>query len=260
MDTTVVAPDGTRLSTRSTGEGSPLVLVHGTTGSKDTWAFVVPHLEAHHSVTVYDRRGRGDSEDGADGYGLEAEIDDLVAVIDSIPFPPHLVAHSFGAVCALEAARRVDLASITLYEPPVHLRDAGDVVARTRAHLDAGEAGPALETFLPLAGSPVEEVEFLQSMPMVWDSFVAVAAATLDRELAALMGFEWDPTRYADVTAPALVLGGELTDAPVYASIDELCRALPQARVHTFPGQRHIAMAADPEGFATTVRSFTTSI
>ena len=257
MEPTIISPDGTRLATRTSGSGTPLLLVHGGTGSKDSWGFVAPQLEPHHTVHVYDRRGRGDSDSGSEGYGLAAEVDDLLAVIDACAAPPHLVAHSFGAACALEAvANGATLASLTVYEPPVHLERAGAELAETRKHLADGDASRALEVFLPMAGSPVEEVGFLQSMPDVWSSFVEVAAATLDRELVALLELDWDPARYAAFDRPVLVLSGELTQAPVYATPSELQAAFPQAEVHTFPGQHHVAMATDPAAFAAAILDF----
>lgn len=257
METRITSTDGTSLATRTSGTGAPVVLVHGTTASKDTWALVAPHLESRHTVHVYDRRGRGESDDGDDHYGLEAEVDDLRAIVSACEAPPHVVAHSFGAVCALEAAADgANIASLCVYEPPVHLGQERDVVARTSAHLVAGDPGRALETFLTMAGASDDELAFLRAMPAVWDAVVAVAAATLERELAALSSFRWDHTRYADVAVPALILAGELTDAPVYATVSELRSALPHAVTHTFPGQRHVAMSFDPEGFAAVLLRF----
>ena len=58
MSTQVVsvrAPDGVPLSVRVTGAGQPLVLVHGTTGSRESWALIEPLLAEHFTVWSYDR-------------------------------------------------------------------------------------------------------------------------------------------------------------------------------------------------------------
>lgn len=81
----MVSADGTTISARVTGDGSPLVLVHGTTGSKDSWAMVEEALARHHTVWAYDRRGRADSGDRPDDYSFEHEVADVVA--------PHRVRH-----------------------------------------------------------------------------------------------------------------------------------------------------------------------
>jgi alpha-beta hydrolase superfamily lysophospholipase len=102
VDREVTSADGTTLSARVSGRGSPLVLVHGTTGSKESWALVERGLAGSHTVWSYDRRGRGDSADDPARYALEREVDDLVAVLDDLGEPAHLLGHSFGG-CGLDA-------------------------------------------------------------------------------------------------------------------------------------------------------------
>lgn len=257
-DHTIVSADGTKLSASVTGSGPPLVLVHGITSCKETWAFVRPHLAEEHTVWAYDRRGRGESEAGDEGYGLEAEGEDVRAVLDAAGPGADLLAHSFGAVCALEAvAGGVNIASLTLYEPPVHAQSAADAMERALERLRAGDREGALAVFLPeVAGFSPAEVAMVQSIPPVWARFVDTVP-TLEREAGALMAYEWEPSRFRSVGAPTLLLAGELTDAPIYATREQLRDAFPHAEEHAFEGQRHIAYAADPEGFANTVLAFT---
>ena len=47
---------------------------------------------------------RGRSEDGPI-YAVEREIEDVVPVVDSVGELVHLLGTSYGAICALEAAR-----------------------------------------------------------------------------------------------------------------------------------------------------------
>ena len=258
---TITSTDGTKLSARVTGSGSPLVLVHGSTGSKGSWAFVEPRLAAHHSVWSYDRRGRGQSDAGGEGYSLQAEVDDVLAVLDAVGAPTHLVSHSFGSVCALEAAATgAEIASLTLYEPPVHARIAEAATDRALARLRTGELDAGLAMFLrEVVGLSTDELAMIQSIPEVWSRLLDTAP-TLERESDALNTFDWDPARYCSITAPTLVLAGECTDAPIYATPEELRGAIPHAEAHVLAGQRHIAFAADPEGTADTVLRFSTRV
>ena len=64
--TRVSSVDGTEIACWTTGDGPPLVLVHGATADHTRWAPVLPHLEPHFTVHAIDRRGRGASGDAAD--------------------------------------------------------------------------------------------------------------------------------------------------------------------------------------------------
>ena len=76
---------------------------------------------AEQRFTVYalDRRGRGGSED-AQPYTIEREFDDVAATVNAIGEPVNVLGHSYGALCALEAALRTDhIRKLVLYEPPI---------------------------------------------------------------------------------------------------------------------------------------------
>lgn len=253
----VFSADGTKLSARVTGNGTPLVLVHGTGDSKDTWGAVELLLAEHHTVWSYDRRGRGQSGDGA-GYSLQRDIEDVQAVLAAAGPTPHLLGHSFGGVCALEAARlRQPLCSLVLFEPPVHAGRAKDAADRSAARLAAGDPEGALEIFLAdLAGMPAEEREAFRSEPSAWRPFVEMAS-TVCREIQALANHPWDPSRFASVTVPTLQLSAELTEGAVYPTHDDIREALPQAVHTTIPGQGHMAFVDDPKGFAELTVDFT---
>src|SRR3712207_2617173 len=99
---TVTSVDGTPIAYWSSGEGSPLVLVHGTAADHARWRPVLPAFEERFTVYAIDRRGRGGSGD-SDDYAIEREFGDVAAVVDSLGEPVTLLGHSYGALCALEA-------------------------------------------------------------------------------------------------------------------------------------------------------------
>lgn len=245
---TPVSTDGTKLGVRHRGSGAPLVLVHGTTGGIDTFALVEDQLAQHHTVWVYDRRGRGSSDD-TEPYSLDREIDDLHVVLDAAGPGTHLVGHSFGAVCALAAAStRTDLRSLVLYEPPLHLDRADPAVLRAAFdRVDAGDFEGGLVAFCSVAGITAQEVAAMRTIPSVW-------AAMLDgvrrapRELAALASTGWEP-----VATATLLLCGETTEAPVYLAPHEL----PTAETAVLAGQGHLAFGFDPTAFVEAVLDHT---
>jgi pimeloyl-ACP methyl ester carboxylesterase len=63
---TVFSKDGTTIAYWQSGEGPPLVLVHGTTADHGRWTPVMPAFERRFTVCAIDRRGRGGSGDPDD--------------------------------------------------------------------------------------------------------------------------------------------------------------------------------------------------
>ena len=83
---------------------------------------------------------------------------------------------------------------------------------------------------------------------------MAQATATLPREFAILRAWQ-DPPGPLDVRA--LLVVGELTDAPVYLNaVPRLRHLLPRLEVTRLPGQRHIGHAFAAEEFARLVDGF----
>ena len=105
--TRVVSGDGTQIAYWSSGEGPPLVVVHGTPADHTRWRPLLPYLEPYASVHAMDRRGRGASGDGPD-YELVREYEDVAAVVDAVAAasgtPVDLYAHSHGGIVAFGAA------------------------------------------------------------------------------------------------------------------------------------------------------------
>lgn len=260
---TVTSPDGTPIAYERTGAGPPLVLVHGTTADHTRWAPVLPALEARFAVYAIDRRGRGDSGDAA-AYALDREAEDVAAVVESIDDPVVLLGHSYGALCALEAARLTDgLRGLVLYEPPIpiggHQAASADDLAAMRAHLDAGEDEAALVVFFTeVADVPPAQLDVLRSAPN-WPARVA-AAHTAYREARAADAYAFDPARFDGMTTPTLLLAGGESPTWFREAIDALEAALPDSRVAVLEGQEHVAMNTAPERFVEAVLAFVESV
>jgi pimeloyl-ACP methyl ester carboxylesterase len=258
-ETTINSTDGTKLAARYSGHGSPVVLVHGANGDLDTFALIEGLLAERHSVWVYSRRGRGGSGDGPD-YSLQNEVDDVLAVLAAAGDRAHLVGHSGGAAyCLLAAKQSPSLRSLVLYEPPLRLDrfDTG-VIDDAQAALDAGNPDRALELVFPLVGAVDQEVQILRSLEPVWQSLQA-GVQLVPRETR-LTPLERDRLMAFDPpNVPTLYLYGEETDAPTFATPDEVPELLPNAQLHGLPGQRHLAFAFDPTAFAQAILTFTTA-
>jgi pimeloyl-ACP methyl ester carboxylesterase len=252
----VVSDDGTPIAVWRSGDGAPLVLVHGAAADHSRWAPVVPRLAERFTVLAVDRRGRGGSGD-ADDYALEREFEDVAAVVDWAGDAVNVLGHSHGGVCALEAALRTDrVRRLVLYEPPLgFLATPADVVDRLEALLDAGERDELLAYFMrEVAGLSPEQVEMLRSLP-AWEKRLA-AAPTIPREERANREYAFEPERFRGLQIPTLFLGGG--DSPDWSRTagEALRAALPNCRVVVMPGQGHAAMDTGTDLFTAEVLRF----
>lgn len=256
---TITSADGTPIAYERTGSGPPLVLVHGTTADHTRWEPLRSAFEEHGTVYAIDRRGRGESGDATE-YALEREVEDVVAVVESIDEPVNLLGHSYGALCSLEAALRTDdLRRLVLYEPPLpvsdHYPDTEDVLAEMTALVDDGEDEQALVRFFHgIVGSSPTELDAYRSAPD-WPARVD-AVHTVIREERASKGYEFDAVRFDGLTTPTLLLSGSESHPFLKDSTDVLDDALPNSRIAVFDGQGHAAMNTAPDLFVDEVLAF----
>jgi pimeloyl-ACP methyl ester carboxylesterase len=252
----VISSDGTRIAAWRSGEGPPLVLVHGTAADHTRWASVLPWLEERFTVWAVDRRGRGQSGD-ADGYGIEREYEDVAAVVESARDRAAVLGHSYGGICALESARLTDrVGKLILYEPPLgFLESPPDVVRHLQVLLEADERDELVGYFMrEVAGLPADQVELLRSLP-AWEARLAVAH-TIPREERASSQYAFDPDRFRELEVPTLFLLGGDSPRAFRAAGEAAQKALPNCRVAVMPGHGHAAMDTGTDLFLTEVSRF----
>jgi pimeloyl-ACP methyl ester carboxylesterase len=254
-----LSSDGTAIAYESGGSGPSLVLVHGALSDRrHAFGAVRPLLEPQVTVYALDRRGHGDSEDAPE-YAPGCEYEDIAAVVAAVPGPVALVGHSFGALCALEAARAgAEISGLVLYEgvprdgrtiSPDGLAERVDELVRARqpeAALDAVLAGVEHHGPAQLARD---------HRAASWSDAVA-GVPVLERELQVENEYRFVPERYAGVTAPTLVLAGAESAPSVRDDADAVAAGLPDARLVLLAGQRHGCLHRAPELFVDTVLDF----
>ncbi len=125
------AVDGVGIEYQVTGQGRPVVLLHGFPDSGRVWRHQVPALaDAGFQVIVPDLRGYGRSGKPAEvtAYSLPVLAKDVLAVLADLKIAKaHLVGHDWGATLAwalaARAPRRVDhLVVLSVGHPATFLR------------------------------------------------------------------------------------------------------------------------------------------
>ena len=98
---------GTRIRYLVSGNGPPLVLVHGLGGSATNWCELAPLLAPRNRLVIPDLPGHAGSEPLPAVSGLQSFADCVVDVMeheDAVPAP--VVGHSLGGLVALRLALR----------------------------------------------------------------------------------------------------------------------------------------------------------
>ncbi|MER6063173.1 alpha/beta hydrolase [Streptomyces sp. NPDC001792] len=229
--------DGVRLAYRETGEGRPLILMHGMTGDATLWLLngqAETIATAGHRVIMPDFRGHGSSEKPHDAafYPPDVLAGDGLALVEHLGLSEYdLGGYSLGA--------RIVVRMLVRGAAPGRAVVAGQGLRQVLG--SGGGAGASLRplltgwgTFEP--GSPEERSE-------QWLRSGGAAPVALLHVLDSLVGTPAE--QLGRITVPTLVaVGGD--DSGAASSAGHLVTALPQATGTVVPGD-HWTAAGAPE-------------
>ncbi|MGI8576423.1 MAG: alpha/beta fold hydrolase [Nocardioidaceae bacterium] len=236
----ITSADGTTISYDRVGNGSPVILVLGAFNDRAVGAPLAAHLSAALTVVNYDRRGRGASTDTLP-YTVDREIDDLEALIGTAGGSASVFGYSSGAVLAMRAAARgLPFTKLALYDPPFQIQGTSpDYWTEMARQIDdlvsASHRGDAVELYQTKGvGIPPAVVAQLRQAPF-WPALETIAH-TLAYESLILA---CPPKLVGSVNTPTLVIHGEASPEPIRAAARKVADGLPNAQLHTLPGQTH---------------------
>lgn len=245
-----LAVNGVSYHVERQGCGPAVLLLHGFTGSADTWA---PHLDALEALTTLriDFLGHGASDAPSDPrrYGTEACIDDVLALLDRLDIPRFAVAgYSMGGRVAmrlaLRAPERVWALVLESTSPGIHKATERQARVRQDAMLAARIRKEGVRAFvdhwesIPLFSSqsllPEKTRQALRSQRLkntaegLANSLQGLGAGTQAPVLQFLRNLH----------LPVLLLAGEL-DARYCMLAEEMAAVLPRNRLLVVPGAGH---------------------
>jgi pimeloyl-ACP methyl ester carboxylesterase len=219
-------------------------------------------LKDTYTVTIYDRRGRGESGD-TEPYAAEREVEDLDALIDAAGGSVYLYGASSGGAIALETANThpQKVRKLMIYEMPVIVDDSRKPIEPAylrsiAADTAAGRNGAAVKKFMRSVGVPGL---FLLIMPLmmgkVWKKLTAIAP-TLNYDFAFVgpyqQGKPLPAGRWQDVKAAVLVGDGGKSPEWMRNGQAALARNL-RAEYRTLEGQTHFVK---PEPQSPVIKDF----
>ena len=250
------------------GNGPPLVLLHGFTGSSASWSRVGHELARHHRVIAIDLIGHGASSAPRDPsrYGFEHALDDLAEVIYRLgPARAAWLGYSMGGRLALGLAllhpNRVS--SLILESATPGIQDEGERLQRSDADEDLARRieDVGVEAFvsewegLPLWRSqralPVEVLQHQRDLRLR-NSVTGLANSLRGMGQGAQSSY-WD--RLGEIQAPVLLVAGSL-DRKYAGLAGQMGIKIPRATLAVIPEAGHAVHLERPRQFTDSVRDF----
>jgi len=251
----ITTSDGTTVSYDKYGSGPALVLVHGGFSDHVTnWQECKTMLADRFTVYAFARRGRGETS-ATEGHSVQDEAADIIALLRALGEPAFLLGHSYGAVCALEAAAVCPegVRKLVLYEPPGPEAWTAEQVARLESFAAREDWDGLVEAFMGILQVSPEEIAEIKATPF-WGVWTQDAKATLN-DLRALTKHDFDAERLRTLSIPVLLIIGSESPREIYLT-DTLNAVLQDKRITTLEGTAHEGMTMVPDQFVAKISEF----
>lgn len=248
--------DGREISYLHAGEGPPVLLLHGTFWSR-VWLPVVPRIAEDNEVFALDYPGFGRS--GGRLVLEEAAVPALASLVgraaDVLGLEEFAVAgHDIGGAVAQHAVvsdrervKKLALVNSVLYDSwpvPAVLRFRDLELARgITPEETVGARRKSMRKAVARQLSPSEEEEYLspwrtEDGTRSWTAMAAAADARYTSDLVGLL---------RELGLPTLLVWGEADEFQPVGYAERFGREMPNARLLTVAGARHIPMEDDPD-------------
>lgn len=240
-----------------TGEGTPLVLIHGVALDSRIWGDLPTWLGGKYRVLNYDLRGHGKSFAPETGYSYRDLVADLNELITALEMPKiSIVAHSLGGAVAIKFALRHPGKVDKLVLAAPHIVGYTDYqgwpnVYRTARQIDVDQAKISWETFRLFSrlkdGSPEKKLflDCLRDFPGTMWTDTQAGRYIVESDLKIV----------DKLAAPTLLLCGreDLDFLPVAKLINA---QLPQGSLFEIPDCGHMIHLEKPEIFKRELAAF----
>jgi pimeloyl-ACP methyl ester carboxylesterase len=258
-----VQASGIQIAYRRSGDGPPLVLLHGGVEDCRSWTRQISGLSDEFTVLAWDAPGCGDSSDIPETWRLPDYASALASWLNALGVvKPHVLGLSWGSSVALEFYRLHPDSPASLILASAYAGWAGSLpseeVARrltgVLATADASEAEP-LSAF-PGLFSPAATPEIIEEVRQIAAANSAASHPGGYRAMAHSMAEADLRSVLPGLGIPTLLLYGELDErSPVHVA-RSLQSQIRGAELVLIPGVGHLANLESPDAFNQHVREF----
>lgn len=242
------------LAHTDTGDGPPIVFLHGITADRTHWAPVVEHLVDRFRCVNVDLLGHGESHD-ADDVGLFAQVPAVGELIAGLDLDrPVLVGHSYGGFVATFAGTMLPVAGVVSVDQPFDTSDFGATIGPHEDTIRHGDLDAFMATFLDdlgVAHVPDERRSIVTDhMTARREVLLSVWSMVLETPPEDLTPVVEEGLR--GVAVPHLSIFGR----PITDEERRLHDLIPDGRLEHWGDLGHFVQLVDPERTAARVASF----
>jgi pimeloyl-ACP methyl ester carboxylesterase len=259
IKTQVVRTNNIGMHVAESGDGPPLVFMHGLGWDHTLWGPAMMRFSDHYRVIAADTRGHGVSDKPAGPYSIDLFAQDWHGLLKALELErPCIVGFSQGGMTAQVIATRhpqdvgpLFLVSTACRSDPA-VRDK--LEERIKQSQIDGPVGAAR-----IAAKSIFSPAFAAAHPEVIEDFIAWRAAMEQPPLIAATraGYGFDVSaRLKAVTVPAKVVYGAEDVLTPPAVVKQVAAALPAAELEGVPGAGHMIPVEQPSVFYNILASF----
>lgn len=247
--------NGQRLHYEVTGEGHPLILMHGWGCSHNTVKSIAATASLTHKVYNLDLPGFGQSPEPTAVWGVEEYTQLIEKFINTLKLnKPILAGHSFGGrISILLSSRSSEIDAVVLIDAAgikphrslkYHYKVYTFKAAKTLINIFFSNetAQKLIEKLRAKRGSS----DYAQASPMM----KAILSKAVNDDLTHCL---------PSIKAPTLLIWGENDTATPLADAKKMERLIPDAGLVSFPGCGHYSFLDNPYQFKAVLSSFLSS-
>jgi esterase len=249
-----------KLNYKKTGNGAPLIILHGLFGSADNWLSIAKDLTDHFTLYLLDQRNHGDSPH-TEEWNYEVMSNDILELMEEEGLDAaHLMGHSMGGKTAMkfavshpEKVNKLIVADISPRFYPIHHQQIleGLNAIPVQKLSSRKEAEDILATFIPDLGT---RQFLLKSLTRDGGNFKWKINLQVITEKIANVGEALDADQPFE--KPVLFMAGENSNYIQENDKAEIAKHFPNYKLVTIKNAGHWLHAEQPQAVVETIKAF----
>ncbi|MEJ6846698.1 alpha/beta fold hydrolase [Sinorhizobium fredii] len=222
------------------GEGTPILMIHGGLGYADIWANQVADLSRDHTVIVADSRGHGRSTRTDAPYAYDLMAADYVALLDYLQIGKvALVGWSDGGIIGLDIAMKHPERLTKLFAHAANTTTTGVIPGGFEAKTFLAYIDHCKAVYGRISPTANQYEAFATQMNEMWSSQP-----------------NWSDDDLKAIHVPTVIALGDHDEAIDRKHTEHIAQMVPGAKLVILKDVSHFAMLQDPQGYTAAIRAF----